>query len=818
MNYKASIYTLALLGALALAALSGGLLTTSDNVAHAEHIVAPDNNPPVFSDSDNRSVPENTPPGANIGAPVSATDDDGDTLTYSLEGTDADSFDIDPATGQLITKAALDEETEDSYSVTVKADDGTGADNSSADQPVTITVADVDEEPAAPAAPVVTTGSTSGSETTSLEINWYEPVNTGPAITDYDYRYKKTTDTTWTEVTDSTITVTTATITGTDAGLEADTAYQVAVRATSGDEGIGLWSLSATGSTNKDGNAAPAFPDSGADARTVPENTPSGQRVGAAVTATDADSTTFMYSLAGAHASLFDIEGSTGQIKTKEPLNFEAECSAADATAGHELACTYSVMVIVEDGDGGSDVQTVTITVSDVSERPSQPAAPTVRAEKDAPDTAGADESTTSLEVSWVAPGTTGPAITNYNVEHREGSSGNFTSSATAIEGASYTIISLKANTTYQVRVMANSDEQNSQWSRTGTGRTNAANNEPSFPTPTIRRMVDENTPAGRSIGRPIRATDSDSGDMLTYSLDAPSEATFDIDESTGQIKTKAPLDHEAEPRYTVTVTATDRRGASDDIQVDLTVGDLREPPLAPSRPTVTATTANPTTSLDVAWKAPDNAGRPIISEYEVEYRISGSWISLSHGDTTTTATIPSLSPYKRYHVQVRAINDEGESPWVSSSEFTSKDGNALPDFDAATATREVEENTVRGLPVGLPVAATDTDDDDSLAYSLAGVHADLFDINTSTGQINVKEALNFEAECSAADTDHEAACSYSVDVKVVDGNGGSATISVTIRVTDDDTEAPSAPPRPAVRAAEPTDDELNLDPRRCWR
>ena len=66
-----------------------------------------------------RSVPENTPPGVNIGAPVSATDGDedgagnddiefGDTLTYSLSGTDAASFDIDASTGQLLTKAPLD--------------------------------------------------------------------------------------------------------------------------------------------------------------------------------------------------------------------------------------------------------------------------------------------------------------------------------------------------------------------------------------------------------------------------------------------------------------------------------------------------------------------------------------------------------------------------------------------------------------------------------------------------------------------------------------------------------------------------------------
>ena len=59
-----------------------------------------------------RSVAENTGAGGNIGAPVAATVADiGDTLTYTLGGADAASFDIAPATGQLMTKAALDYET-----------------------------------------------------------------------------------------------------------------------------------------------------------------------------------------------------------------------------------------------------------------------------------------------------------------------------------------------------------------------------------------------------------------------------------------------------------------------------------------------------------------------------------------------------------------------------------------------------------------------------------------------------------------------------------------------------------------------------------
>ena len=86
------------------------------------------NNPPEFGEgaSAARSVPENASAGTPIGGPVAATDaDNDDTITYSLEGTDAASFNITPATGQITTRAALDAGTKGTYTVTVVASDGT---------------------------------------------------------------------------------------------------------------------------------------------------------------------------------------------------------------------------------------------------------------------------------------------------------------------------------------------------------------------------------------------------------------------------------------------------------------------------------------------------------------------------------------------------------------------------------------------------------------------------------------------------------------------------------------------------------------------
>ena len=61
------------------------------------------NIPPSFGAGPlSREIPENSASGTAVGDPVTATEEDaGDTLTYSLSGTDASSFSIDSGTGQI---------------------------------------------------------------------------------------------------------------------------------------------------------------------------------------------------------------------------------------------------------------------------------------------------------------------------------------------------------------------------------------------------------------------------------------------------------------------------------------------------------------------------------------------------------------------------------------------------------------------------------------------------------------------------------------------------------------------------------------------
>ena len=106
--------------------------------------------PPDFdTDSPTLTVAENiatdTATGKTVGSPVTATDPEGSTLSYSLGGTDAGSFAIDSNSGQITTAAQLDRETQAEHSVTVTASDPSG---NSSNNDVTIQVTNINEAPA----------------------------------------------------------------------------------------------------------------------------------------------------------------------------------------------------------------------------------------------------------------------------------------------------------------------------------------------------------------------------------------------------------------------------------------------------------------------------------------------------------------------------------------------------------------------------------------------------------------------------------------------------------------------------------------------
>ena len=163
----------------------------------------------------------------DLGAAITATDDDSDTLTYSLEGTGAEKFTID-SSGQISTKVgeSYDHEMNSSYSLMVKADDGLGGTDTVA---VTINVTDVPEIS-------MLNPPSLRSDTTNVYVSW-NPPSTTPPITSYDIQYREGPGGMWINGPQG---VPSTRMDTTIINLMPDTEYHVRVRARDSDGSTGL--------------------------------------------------------------------------------------------------------------------------------------------------------------------------------------------------------------------------------------------------------------------------------------------------------------------------------------------------------------------------------------------------------------------------------------------------------------------------------------------------------------------------------------------------------------------------------------------------
>ena len=317
---------------------------------------------PAFTSSATFDAAENQ----TAAGTVTATDSDDSVTGYTIAGgADQLTFSIVPLTGVLTFTAApnfedaTDADDSNTYEVEVRATSGTDARVKTADQPITVTVTNVDgEAPGVPEAPTVTSASV-----TSVTVTWAAPSNEGPAITSYDLQYRIM-------GTSGAFTVGPQDVSGPSEpipGLAEDTEYEVQVRATNA-EGDSGWSEAGSGST--DANAAPAFTSSATF--TAAEN----QTAVGTVTATDSDDSVTGYTIAGgADQSAFSIVPLTGVLTFTAAPNFEAPTDG-DGNNNYvvEVRATSGTGERVKTAD-----QPIAVTVTNVDgEAPGVPDAPTV--------------------------------------------------------------------------------------------------------------------------------------------------------------------------------------------------------------------------------------------------------------------------------------------------------------------------------------------------------------------------------------------------------------------------------------------------------
>ena len=610
-----------------------------------------ENHAPVFTDGTTatRSIAENTASGQNIGTAIAATDaDTGDTLTYTLTGTDASSFSIVSTSGQLQTKAALDYETKTSYSMTVSVSDGNGGSDSIT---VTINVTDIDEI---------------SVDTDEISVDTVEVIPAAPGICKVGDILAPGQSCTY-PGTDTEFSVSNSGIgqflfltAANNLNIKNTELNGVSYTLIAKKLASGSWEIEEIGANTAraTANTAPIFTDGTSTTRSIAENTASGQNIGTAITATDADSgDTLTYTLGGTDAAAFSIVSTTGQLQTKAALDYETKTS-------------YSVTITVSDGSA-TDTISVTINVIDVND--------------------------TVIISARVPVANRTPAVRDAIVN----------AVPNVNNAADVTAAHLAAITSLNLRNAGITALQADDFSgMTALTTLNLFNNQLSRLPPGIFAGLTSLTTIrlGQNAIDPL---------PITVSLEKVGEGAF---------KAVAPA------------------GATFNYVLPITVAN--------------GTINGGTTTLTI----------PHGSIESNTLRVTRTAGTTGHV-TVDIATFPRL-PRTHYGY---ALTKSDHLPLVAIRGI-----NTAPVFsDGTTATRSVAENTAAGQNIGTAITATDADND-TLTYTLSGPDAAAFGINSTTGQLQTKATLDYETKTS-----------YSVTVSVSDGNGGNNSVSVTINVTD---------------------------------
>ena len=732
-------------------------VTASDDDNSTDHDVAItvtniNDNTPSFTSPDSANVAENE----TLAYTAVATDADGDDLTYSLSGTDAARFTINPVTGAVSFMEAPDFENPDDaggdnvYNITVTASDDTNESN----HDVAITVTNENDND-----PIFNSGNSAGVvENQNVDSVVYTAIASDADGDTLTYRLSGT-DASLFTIDPTTGDIRFITVPDVEAPGDAnrDNVYEITVTASDDTNDIAQAVAITVTNVNED---APSF--TSPDSASVAEN----QTVAYTAAATDADGDPLMYSLSGTDADLFTIDPATGVVSFITPPDFE---DPGDAGSNN----IYNITVTASDGDNSTN-HNVAITVTNENDN---------------------DPSFTSDASASVAENQTAA----YAAIAADADGDDLSYSLSGTDAALFTIdpttgvVSFIAppdfedpddaggNNVYDITVTA-SDDDNSTDHDVAITVTNENDNTPSFTSPDSVDVAEDET-----LAYTAAATDAD-GDDLSYSLSGTDAALFTIDSNTGAVSFIASPDFEdpgdagRDNVYNITVTASDDTNESNhDVTITVTNENDNDPIFNSGNSAGVAENQNVDSVVYTAM-ATDADGDTL------SYSLSGADASRFTIDPNTGAVRFIASPDFEnpgdaggdnvYDITVMASDDDNSTDHDVAITVTNENDNT-PSFTSPDSANVAENETLAYTAV-----ATDADGDD-LSYSLSGTDAALFTINLATGEVRFRAAPDFE-DPGDAGRDNV----YNITVTASDDTNES-NHDVTITVTNENDSDP---------------------------
>lgn len=490
----------------------GRLATTSLTVS-----VNNVNDPPVFQGTPfTTTVSENVPDGTSVLQIKAIDEDNSDTLSYSLSGTNSSHFQVSSSTGLILTAQEPDYEVLNYYSLTVSVSDGTTA----VSQPLTITVADANDSPVFLDAPYSVQINENDASASVLRVNASDADNNTLHFTlagsgsAHFLIHPQTGLISLAQALD----------------FEDIIMYVLTLIVTDGEGGVNTTSVTVEVINQND---APVFV-SAPYAAAIDENINTGTQVVLASASDEDSNDTLVYSLSGANSSHFTISA-TGVISTDSVIDYESSSS-------------YSLTILVSDGTVSVSTP-LTITVNDINDAPaftSTPYAVTLNegtaSSVSVFQVSASDEDSDSIVFSFVGI-----------------SSSDFTINSVSGEISTATLLDFETTPSYVLTVQAFDGNGGKTLSTVTVTITDINDETPTFNSASYNGHVVENVAIGSSV-MTVTASDGDAADTsLAYSLSGSqlNSSHFSIT-SNGLIQTATNIDYEAVQVYSLTLTATD--------------------------------------------------------------------------------------------------------------------------------------------------------------------------------------------------------------------------------------------------------------------
>ncbi len=748
------------------------------------------NEPPDITTTGSSHTSISKPEGTStteVLATYAADDPEDNTLTWTLSGADATDFTITRnSNGEGVLRfqhltdfeSPSDTGANNVFNVTVEVKDtaGSAVDD---DINVTVTVTNIDEPGTVTLPGTITAGSPvtatlSDHDGTTSNATW-------------EWSRSDTPGGTFTPISGATSNPYTPVAADVGKYLKATASY-------TDPHGSGKSATSAASSQVAAGNVDPSFSATSAT-RSVPENSGSGENVGAAVAATPGDSDTLHYTLTGTDASSFDIVSTSGQIRTKSGITYN-----------YESKSSYSVTVNVsdskdaagnDDSNSVDDTIAVTINLNNVDEAGTVTISGTLEGgETLTAAVTDIDGAVSNLTWKW----------------QREQSGGSFSN----ISGATAnTYTTVAADVGKKLKAVASyTDPQGSGKSAEAetSGTIGASNVEPSFSAMTAMRSVAERSLPGVHIGSEVSATGGDT-DPLHYTLSGTDASSFDIVSTSGQIRTNSTgYDYETKNSYTVTVNVSDSKDAAgnddsnsvdDSITVTINLLDVNEQPEITTTTTAISVQENQTSVLTYAATDVDDNGETNDADnmltWSVESADDGSFFDIdSSSGVLTFKTAPDFENKQDagadnvYNVTVTVTDNGIHGARQPSTDFKSAskslavtvtDVNETPTLTTEPSTATFDENATGVVATYI---ATDPDaTTGTMSWDLSGNDAGDFNITTTvngTAELTFKSPPDYEMPDDTG-TDNV----YNVTVRVRDNGSPRLEDTQTVAITVND-------------------------------